>query len=425
MIGRALTILVVGWWLSGGLVSVASDRPTANGTASVARIDGQANVGASGAEARQLDLPAEPWRYSSDELPPHVAEVAARFDNTPPENPISDHGATLGRVLFYDRTLSINGTTSCASCHRQSVAFSDDRRRSVGFDGRELTRNSMSLINLRYYPDGRFFWDERAGSLEEQVLMPIENELEMGHDLNELVTQLAGDPLYPPLFAAAFGDTEVTRERIARALAQFIRSIVAFDSAYDRGRAEVASVFDPFPHFTDEQNEGKRLFFGEARCASCHVSEVPVIGQQTADRLLGSTTPDRQSAFFFIEGPVVNGIDIDQLPAIDSAFVDPGAGGYSGEPEDYGRFKSPSLRCVEVTGPYMHDGRMITLESVVEHYNWSIRPHLNLDPRLQRLEAAGLAMPQWDVDAVVAFLKTLTDHSVLTDERFSDPFVRP
>jgi len=366
------------------------------------------------AAPRALRLPATPYRYAEVDLPEHVRELAARFDNTPADNPITDAGATLGRVLFYDVTLSANGTTSCASCHRQEIAFTDDERLSVGFDGRRVGRNSMSLINLRYYARGRFFWDERAESLEAQVLQPIENEIEMGHDLASLVRQLAADPIYPPLFQAAFGDTEVDASRIGQALAQFIRSIVSFDSRFDRGLALAASVDHPFENFTAEENHGKSLFFGEARCATCHAAD--------PHRSDGDGADVTQAALFFIDQPVANGIDVDDFQRLDPA-IDPGWGGITGREEDFGRFKSSSLRFVELTGPYMHDGRFSTLESVVEHYNWSIRPHVNLDRRLQNLESSGLARAQSDVDALVAFLKTLSDPKLLTDPRFSDPFV--
>lgn len=358
---------------------------------------------------RQVRLPATPYRYADVALPEHVRRFASSYDNTPADNPITDAGATLGRVLFYDPTLSINGKTSCASCHKQALAFTDDAPLSRGFDGRTVTRNSMSLVNLRYYARGKFFWDERADSLEAQVLMPIGNEIEMGHDLDRLEPQLASDPIYPALFHEAFGDPAIDRGRIAKALAQFIRSIVAFDSPYDRGLAVAGSTEVDFANFSAQENEGKRLFFGEARCASCHVGSREQRGT-------------RQNVFFFLDAPLVNGIDIDDLQRLDPR-IDPGVGGVTGRPEDFGRFKVSSLRGVELTGPYMHDGRIRTLETVIEHYGWSLRPHVNLDSRLQNIVGSGLAFPQSEVDALVAFLRTLTDATLLTDPRFSNPFV--
>lgn len=358
--------------------------------------------------SRAIRLPVVPYNYSEISLPKYVRQAAKRFDNTPRDNPITDAGATLGRVLFYDKTLSANGTTSCATCHKQAIAFTDDRKLSVGFEGIEVTRNSMSLINARYYRRGRFFWDERAPTLEDQVLMPIENEVEMGHTLNTLTTQLQSDPLYPSLFKSAFGSDEVTQDRIAKALAQFVRSIVSFRSKYDIGREQVESPLDPFPNFTAQENLGKQQFFGRANCASCHLADTAI----PRDGL-------RQSSFFFVDQPVVNGIDSDTDGA------DAGVGKHTGRSSDVGRFKVSSLRNVELTGPYMHDGRFITLDSVIEHYNWSVRPHPNLDERLADFAANGLALPEVPKVALTVFLTTLTDHSLLQDPRYSDPFVDP
>ncbi|MAI73292.1 MAG: cytochrome-c peroxidase [Rhodopirellula sp.] len=357
---------------------------------------------------RQLDLPATPYRYADQVLPRHVKQVAELFDNTPESNPITDEGATLGRVLFYDPNLSLNGSTSCSSCHSQRTAFTDARRLSKGFQGKTVDRNSMSLVNLRYYRPGKFFWDERADSLEDQVLMPIENPNEMGHELTALVSQLQRDPIYPPLFHDAFGSTEVTKERLSRALAQFIRSLVSVGSRFDQGRAEVASVLEPFPNFSEQENYGKQQFFGRARCSECHLPETD-----------GKTGAARQSAFFQLEGPLVNGIDSD------SDQVDGGVGAVTSKESEWGRFKSTSLRNVVLTAPYMHDGRFRTLDQVIEHYNWSVKPHRNLDHRLEDFAANGLALPEVEKVALAAFLGTLTDPTFLTDPKFSNPFTRP
>lgn len=361
---------------------------------------------------RRLILPDKPFNYSGDDWPEHIRQVAAEYDNTPSDNPVTDHGATLGRVLFYDTMLSANGKTSCASCHRQKLAFTDQKKVSVGFDGRKVKRNSMSLINSRFYPRGRFFWDERAATLEEQVLMPIENDIEMGQSLDVLIPELQADRSYQPLFENAFGDAQVTSKRIAKSLAQFIRSIVSCRSKYDRGRAEVQNVVDEFPNFTEQENYGKQQFFGRARCAECHLPEA----KSAADD--DKNLAPRQSAFFFLKEPAVNGVD--------SVTVgkDGGVGKISDRPGDLGRFKVPSLRNIEVTGPYMHDGRFATLDLVIEHYNWSVGPHPNLDQRLQDFSANGLALPEREKVALAAFLLTLTDPELLRDAKFSDPFVR-
>jgi cytochrome c peroxidase len=302
-------------------------------------------------------------------LPPYFDEIAATHDNTPSHNPITDHGATLGRVLFYDKSLSANGTTSCASCHKQKLAFTDEKTLSIGFQGKPVTRNSMSLINARYYRSGRFFWDERAATLEEQTLMPIRNPVEMGHTLPALVEQLQADEIYPPLFDKAFNSSAVSADRMGKAMAQFIRSIVSYRSKYDVGRAAVDSVYDRFPNFTDQENYGKEQFLERGQCAQCHLQDTT-----TSERT-------RQSAFFFIDGPAVNGVDGEIHDS------DTGVGGRTGVVKDRGAFKAPSLRNIELTGPYMHDGRFATIDRVLEHYNWSVRPHPNLDPRLSEISA--------------------------------------
>lgn len=355
-------------------------------------------------KGRQLALPEQPFEYRLPKLSAPLAEALATRDNTPADNPITNAGATLGRVLFYDRTLSRNGTTSCGSCHLQSHGFAEPRPTSIGFDGRLVARNSMSLVNLRFYQRGRFFWDERAATLEQQVLMPIENEIEMGHRLPDLVKQLQADPVYPPLFQQAFKTPVVSSDRIAKALAQFVRSMVSFRSRYDEGLARVDSPLKPFPNFTDEENLGKEQFFGRARCAECHL---PKFDDDAA----------RQWYVFQLDEPLNNGIDSEDGP------VDPGVGSVTGHARDRGRFKSSSLRNIAHTGPYMHDGRFHTLDQVIEHYNWSVRPHANLDARLRDFAANGLALPEVPKVALAKFLETLTDDAFLKDPRFSDPWV--
>jgi cytochrome c peroxidase len=306
-----------------------------------------------------------------------------------PETP--DPGATLGRVLFYDTRLSANNTVACGSCHLQSHAFATPQRFSKGFEGKMTDRNAMSLVNLRFYTRGRFFWDERARSLEEQVLMPIQSKTEMGQDLTQLVALLAQDARYPELFSEAFGDAQITSGRIAKSLAQFLRSMVSYQSKYDEGLAKVLFVRDDFENFTAQENHGKNLFL--ARCATCHL-------------------PGGQDAHFIMTRPLNNGLDADFKHA------DGGVGDRTLVGADLGLFKSPSLRNVELTAPYMHDGRFATLEEVVDHYSRNVKPHPNTDGRVRRR----LNLTDADKAALVAFLKTLTDPKFVTDPKFSDPF---
>jgi cytochrome c peroxidase len=340
--------------------------------------------------ARKLRLPDTPYRYADIDLPAHFKTPAARrFDNTPADNPVTDGGATLGRVLFYDTRLSANNTVSCASCHVQKNAFVDPNRFSKGFEGKQTDRHAMNLVNLRYATRGRFFWDERAGSLEEAVLVPVESRSEMGQDLTRLMEVLAKDEHYPELFKKAFGDGKITQERTAKALAQFLRSLVSYQSKYDEGLAKVASVRADFQNFSVQENRGKALFVNN--CASCHLPG--------------------QDAHFSTIVPANNGLDADFKSA------DGGVGDITLNGFDIGRFKSPSLRNVERTAPYMHDGRFDTLEKVIEHYSKEVKPHPNLNPQMRRLNFTFS-----EKAALIAFLKTLTDQKFLTDPRFSDPF---
>ena len=178
-----------------------------------------------------LNLPENLFNYAEVDLPNFfLNNDLRREDNTPNNNLITNNGATLGRVLFYDKKLSINNTISCASCHDQSKGFSDSNVLSLGFNGGFTVRNSMGLANAKFYRNGRFFWDERASSLEEQVLLPIQDAVEMGLSLDELETKLQVNAYYKVLFRRAFGDENVTRNRVSLALAQFVRFLVSDQS---------------------------------------------------------------------------------------------------------------------------------------------------------------------------------------------------
>jgi cytochrome c peroxidase len=359
------------------------------------------------AKIRTLRLPEKPYHYADVELPAHFkARVVRDLDNTPRDNPITDAGATLGRVLFYDTRVSANGTIACASCHKQKNAFSDPGNKfSKGYEGKETDRNAMPLVEARYYSRGRFFWDERARTLEDQVLMPIQNKIEMGQDLTKLVDLLAREPEYPELYRKAFGDSKVTKERTAKALAQFVRSLVSYQSKYDEGVVQVRSRNDDFPNFSREENRGKAIFM--QRCAVCHM-------------------PGQQDAVFSTQNPQNNGLDADVKVA------DLGVADVTLDRNQAGRFKSPSLRNIEFTGPYMHDGRFAKLEDVIEHYSTGIKLHPNLDGRLRNVvsggppgrdrQTRGFQFSTQEKAALLTFLKTLSDPKFISDPKFSDPF---
>ena len=367
-------------------------------------------AGAQTRNERQLEvtprLPATAHRYE-DDLPSYLVRDdglhdLVATDNTPDHNPVTNDGATLGRVLFYDTRLSRNRTVSCGSCHQQAHGFSDPRPLSLGYDGRPTRRRSMGLSHARYYSRGHFFWDERADTLETQVLVPIQDPVEMGLSLTELLTRLGETSFYPPLFSRSFGSTAITNERIARALAQFVRALVSFRSPYDEARADGPAGSLPFERTLGPlATLGHRLFVtvpGTGRrgagCNQCHVGEAQISLSPRNIGLDAATTGDL------------------------------GAGD--------GRFKAPSLRNVAVRGPYMHDGRFETLHDVIDHYDGKVvaNPFLDMTLLNRRLAVTGgpvtptrLELSDVEKDSLVAFLETLTDRTFLTDPRFSNPFL--
>ncbi len=344
-------------------------------------------------------LPATPYNYANIALPNYLTTPQINGqNNTPASNPITNAGATLGRVLFYDPNLSANNTIKCASCHRQANSFSDPNQFSLGFAGGFTTRNSMSLLNARFYPNGHFFWDERAASAEAQASGPIKNPVEMGMTMPGLVTKLQGVSFYPALFQAAFGTPGIDSSRIVRSIAQFVRSMVAYRSKYDTGRAALPPGANPantnFANFTAQENQGKGIFFGPAGgCAQCHGTET-----------------------FTAPGGKDNGLDL--------VYTDNGIGAVTGNPAQNGLFKVPSLRGIGASGPYMHDGRFQTLNQVVEHYNSQVKPHVNLSQELKAPngQPRRLNLTAAQKTALVAFLNTLTDTGIAGDVKYSNPF---
>ena len=338
--------------------------------------------------------------YSNQPMPDYILK-----NNEPANNRTTDAGATLGRVLFYDKNLSINNTIACASCHHQEFAFGDTAVQSLGYDGGHTGRHSMRLANARFGNENRFFWDERAASLENQTTQPIRDHIEMGFSgvfgnptFDSLLRKLSAIPYYPVLFTAAYGTSEITELKIQRALAQFVRSIQSFDSKYDVGRAQVANDGQPFPNFTPQENMGKNLFLtpppNGAGCQGCH----------------------RAPEFDIDPGSRNNGV----IGVIgDTSIV------------DLTITRSPSLRNLTrangtVNTPMMHTGSFRTLDQVIGHYiQIPNNPNnTNLDPRLRGPGGVPQNLPftQAQRDALAAFLRTLSGTAVYTDARWSSPF---
>lgn len=308
------------------------------------------------------------------------------WDTTPPDNPTTNAGATLGRVLFYDKRLSVTNTHSCGSCHEQQHGFTVATRFAAGASGELSRRNPMALANARYNIHGHYFGDLRATGLEELALMPIEDQIELGNNLPAVIAKLSATDFYAPLFTAAFGDEQITADRIARAIAQFVRSILSYRSKFDR--AYHAAGVDPTAVLTTQELLGAEVYV-QGNCGHCHS-----IGVHTNDR------------------PANNGLD--------AQFTDAGAGN--------GEFRAASLRNIAVTGPYMHDGRFATLREVIDHYDSGVKASAQLDFLLRDHHGAGSDFPrrlnltEEQKLALEAFLNTFTDDALLNDPKFSDPF---
>ena len=343
-----------------------------------------------------LTIPAKPFNYQSPELPSFFTNQFIKIqDNTPSTNRTTDWGATLGRVLFYDKIVSKNQTIACASCHLQQFGFTDTAQFSRGFSGGSTKRHSMSLINATYYLNGRFFWDERASTLEDQVLMPIQDDVEMGMTLDSLVNRIQKKEYYPILFRQAFGNSAITTEAISKAMAQFLRSMVSFQSKYDLGRTITADRNADFPNFTQEENIGKKIFMTHKKvnCSACHNTDV-----------------------FIMDNPRNNGL----------SFTNPDVGIFihSAKQGDIGRFKTPSLKNVALRARFMHDGSLSSLDAVLNHYNMGMQPNPNLDAHLIDIngQPSQMNLTTLEIKALKAFLETLTDTKIIADEKFSSPF---
>jgi cytochrome c peroxidase len=359
-----------------------------------------------------VNLPSTLYNYANIIFPSDIVNNLSEMDNMPATNPTTDAGATLGRVLFYDTDLSKNHTIACASCHIQQFGFSDTARLSVGFNGGLTARNSMGLVHARFQKDAAFFWDNRAATLEIQALIPFQSAVEMGMTLTELETRVAAKSFYAPLFQNAFGSTTVTSDKIAKAIAQFVRSIHTFGSKFRKG-VEMTNgnpSIVPLVNFTAQENMGKDLFMDETRgnCQACHTRNVMV---QQGTKNIG----------------------------LDLVYADNGVGAATGNVNKNGQFSVPSLINVELTPPYMHDGRYKTLEQVINFYSDSIKAHPNLDGFLREI-IPGTVDPNnnpcntcpprvihftaTEKAALLAFLKTLTDPDLATDARWSNPFCK-
>lgn len=357
----------------------------------------------------KLYLPETPYSYDQLNLPAG-SNIAGSFENFDLINnqpifsnaraEITPWGATLGRVLFYDKKLSLNSTVSCASCHHQDKAFADGLQFSTGFEGRTTTRNSMAIINP--IVQNNLFWDSRSKTIHDLSLQPIQNHIEMGmEDLDRLVNKLESTEYYKPLFKKAFGEENISPEKISKALSQFVASITTSRSRFDKESQ------NNFKNFSELEKMGMQLFNSEkAKCSSCH-------GGGNMSALDGPNDPYGGGGSSFTSSQDLRGAT---NIGLDLVYKDNGLGN--------GKFKIPSLRNIELTGPYMHDGRFSTLEQVVDHYSNGIKPHQHLDIKFTdgKGNVKPLNLSSLEKKAIVAFLKTLTDPEMTQNPKWSNPF---
>lgn len=336
--------------------------------------------------SQTLNLPTYPVEYDF-RLPSYAGGSSTSIDN---------NLATLGRVLFYDKNLSKDRSVSCASCHQQKLAFSDDEAFSEGVEERRTTRNSLALgssISFAVYYGSAslglvpFFWDNRASSVQEQSEQTLANSREMDMEMHEVVGRVKELEYYGPLFEASFRDRDITEERVLDAINEFVNSLASFNSKFDQEMSKASDISRDFSGFTGSENLGKNLY--NQNCSSCHGAVM--------------SRPTRLEAN--------NGLDM--------SYEDRGIGEISQNTSQYGLFKVPTLRNIELTAPYMHDGRFATLHDVMDHYSEGVMGHENLS---FGLPVGGFNFTATEKQGLVDFLSTLTDHDYINDEKFADPF---
>jgi cytochrome c peroxidase len=321
-----------------------------------------------------------------------VAHIGCRYD----DNPMTVEGVELGRKLFWEVKLSGDNTMSCGSCHAPNAAFSDPNQFSIGIDGIEGNRNSMALINLGWATD--FFWDGRAATLEEQILGPVPNPIEMHQEWPAATAKLSQSTEYRNMFYRAFGEEGIDSTKVSKAIAQFLRTMISGKSKYDvmymvenqiPRNAEQAQIESTI---TVNEWAGYDLFksLNGADCLHCH-----------------------KGTMMRIDGFSNNGLD--------ATFSDLGRGAITGNSNDDGKFKVPTLRNIEYSAPFMHDGRFATLDEVIDHYSHGIQISPTVDPLIEFSGQGGVNLDAQEKQLVKEFLLTLTDLEFINNPDFKDP----
>ncbi|WP_027387580.1 cytochrome-c peroxidase [Chryseobacterium gregarium] len=296
-------------------------------------------------------------------------------------NPVTKNGVELGRKLFYEGRLSRNNTISCGFCHIQENAFTHHGHTvSHGVDDRTGIRNAPPVQNMVFFK--RYMWDGVIHNLNEQPVIPITNEDEMDSSMPEVISKLSSDSKYKKLFKEAYGDENITGERVLKALSQFMATMISADSKYDRFKQGKEN-------FSSEESQGMNLF--QQKCASCHSGA------------LFTDESFRNTGMYY-----------------NTQFKDAGRYRVTLNQNDWMKFRVPSLRNVEYTAPYMHDGRFYTLDAVLNFYSDQVEDNLNLDPQLKQNGHIGIAMNAQEKQFIIAFLKTLSDKKFITDPKFAE-----
>lgn len=320
--------------------------------------------------AAPLDIPE---LFDANLIPPII----------PIDNPQTQEGIELGQRLFFDRILSSDGSQSCASCHNPQLAFTDESPTSRGVLGENGHRNSMPIFNLAWNYSNRFAWDGKELGLEEQALEPVSNPIEMNSNWDDVIDRLQAHPDYPRLFAEAFPNEDLTPELVTKAIAQFERTLISANSKFDRYLLGEASL-------TTSERNGLDVFMDEARgdCFHCHGNP---------------NNPLWTDNEFHNNG-------------LDASFTDLGLGAVTGDPNDNGKFRSPSLRNLIYTAPYMHDGRFETLEEVIDFYSEGLQASPTIDPLMKQIDQGGVQLSAEDKADLIAFLQSLSDPSFITNQ---------
>ena len=298
-------------------------------------------------------------------------------------NPLTEEGIALGKMLFYDPILSRNNTISCGFCHQQPTAFTHHGHDvSHGIDDKLGRRNSLPIQNLIWYKN--FFWDGGVHNLDLVPLNAISNPVEMDEDTQNLMTKLEAQQRYKDQFKLAFGSEEINSMRFLQALSQFLATMVSANSPYDKYIRQEGFQFN------SDQLEGHALF--KQHCSSCHASD---LFTDQSFRNNGFSTPG-------------------------DLLKDAGREEITLNPEDRGKFKVPSLRNIEYTAPYMHNGKLTSLEDVLDFYSSGVQASSTLDPLLNDNGQPGISLNGDEKKKIIAFLKTLSDEQFLSDRRFSE-----